>query len=277
MELGGRLGALGYRPFGIRRQVVERQIAAAFPGLHEAEVTRVARASFEHLGRVTIETALLPSIGPEGVRGLIEEVTGWEVLQEVLSLGRGLILVTGHFGNWELAGAYVAAHGVPLDVVVRQMNNPLFDAYLRETRQRLGMTVVYDTEAVRRATRSLKEGRAVAFVVDQGVLNLASTYVPFFGRPAKTPRGPAVFALRGGIPVVFGAAIRRPNGRFHGIVERVPIETTGDREADVDRTVARYTQTLERWVRRFPEQYFWQHRRWKRQPVDTPPELRDPT
>ena len=130
VELGGRLGALGYRPFGIRRQVVERQIAAAFPGLHEAEVTRLARASFEHLGRVTIETALLPSIGPEGVRGLIEEVTGWEVLQEVLSLGRGLILVTGHFGNWELAGAYVAAHGVPLDVVVRQMNNPLFDAYL---------------------------------------------------------------------------------------------------------------------------------------------------
>lgn len=276
VKLGGRLGALGYRPLGIRRSVVERQIAAAFPGLDEAEVTRLARASFEHLGRVAIETALMPRIGRDGVWALMAEVTGWDVLQEALSLGRGLILVTGHLGNWELAGAYVAAHGVPLDVVVRQMNNPLFDAYLKETRQRLGMTVVYDMEAVRRATRSLKEGRAVAFVVDQGVRNLASTYVPFFGRPAKTPRGPAVFALRGNIPVVFGAAIRRPDGRFHGIVERVPVEDTDDREADVDRTVARYTQTLERWVRRFPEQYFWQHRRWKRQPADTPAELRDP-
>jgi KDO2-lipid IV(A) lauroyltransferase len=180
--------------------------------------------------------------------------------------------VTGHLGNWELAGAYLAARGVPVDVVVRQMNNPLFDEYLRKTRERLGMTVVYDMDAVRPAARALAAGRAVAFLADQGVRKLASTYVPFFGRPAKTPRGPAVFALRGNIPVVFGAALREPDGRFRAIVERVPIEDTGDREADVDRAVARYTQTLERWVRRVPEQYFWQHRRWRRQPPDTPPE-----
>ena len=273
---GARLGALGYRPFGIRRAVVERQIAAAFPGLDSVEVARIARASFEHLGRVTIETALMPRIGQAGVRDLVDELTGWDVLQEAWSLGRGLILVTGHFGNWELSAAYLAARGMPIDAVVRQMNNPLFDAYLRETRERLGLTVVYDMEAVRRATRSFKEGRAVGFVVDQGVRNLASTYVPFFGRPAKTPRGPAVFALRGNIPVIFGATIRKPSGRFHGIAERILIEDTGDREADVDWLVARYTQTLERWVRRYPAQYFWHHRRWKRQPDDTPAELRDP-
>src|SRR5690606_18508954 len=98
------------------------------------------------------------------------------------------------------------------------------------------------------------------------VRGLASTFVPFFGRMAKTPRGPAVFALRLGTPVIFGAALRRPDGRFSIGFEPVPIEPTGDREADVDRIVAAYTSTLERWVRKYPEQYFWHHRRWKRQP-----------
>ena len=273
---GARLGALGYHPFGIRRHVVERQISAAFPGLEREEVQRLARASFEHLGRVAVETALLPRIGREGVLQLVESVEGWETIERTLALGRGLIFVTGHFGNWELGGAYAAARGVPIDVVVRRMGNPLFDAYLNSTRLRLGMTVVYENEAVRRTTRALKVGRAVAFLADQGLLHLASTFVPFFGRPAKTPRGPAVFALRWNVPVVFGAAVRQPSGRFHLCFEEIPVEDTGDRERDVDRVVARYTQMLERCVRRHPEQYFWQHRRWKRQPADTPPELRDP-
>jgi KDO2-lipid IV(A) lauroyltransferase len=186
------------------------------------------------------------------------------------------MLVTGHLGNWELGGAYLAARGCPVDVVVRRMNNPLFDAYLNETRTRSGMTVVRDREAVRRTARSVAAGRAVAFLIDQGVLHLASTYVPFFGRPAKTPRGPAVFALRWNVPMVFGAVIRQPSGRYRITLEAVPVDETGDRDGDVDRVVARYTEALERWVRRAPEQYFWHHRRWKRQPPGTPPELRDP-
>jgi KDO2-lipid IV(A) lauroyltransferase len=117
----------------------------------------------------------------------------------------------------------------------------------------------------------------VAFVADQGVLGLASTYVPFFGRPAKTPRGAAVFALRFEVPVLFIVALRQPSGRYRLIVERIEAENTGDRERDVDSIVARFTERLEHWVRIVPEQYFWQHRRWKRQPPDTPRELRDPS
>jgi KDO2-lipid IV(A) lauroyltransferase len=156
------------------------------------------------------------------------------------------------------------------------MSNPIFDRYLNQTRADLGMAVVYDAEAVRRTTRSLKEGRAVGFLADQGVLNLASTYVPFFGRPAKTPRGPAVFTLRYHVPTLFVAAVRQPDGRFHLSFENVPYEETGDRERDVDGIVASYTRILEGLVRKTPEQYFWQHRRWKHQPADTPPALRDP-
>ena len=276
LRAGAALGGLGYRPLGIRREVVERQIAAAFPHIDDAEVRRIARASFAHLGRMAVETALLSRIGPTEVLDRFEAVEGWDVIERLLAEGRGLIAVTGHLGNWELGGAYVAARGIPLDVVVRRMGNPLFDRFITRTRSRLGLTVVWDRDSVRRTPRVLRANGMVAFVVDQAGLNLASTFVPFFGRPAKTPRGPAVFALRLGAPVVFGVALRQPSGRYRLSFEEIPIPATGDRERDVDEVVARYTRVLETWVRRAPEQYFWHHRRWKQQPADTPPEMRDP-
>jgi Kdo2-lipid IVA lauroyltransferase/acyltransferase len=276
-NVGANLGALGYRPLGIRKRVVERQIAAAFPDLSPEAVVSLARASYRHLGRTFIETALLDSLGKDGLQQLVETVEGWEEIEEVMSKGKGAVMVTGHIGNWELAGAYVAARGVPLDAIARGMANPLFDAFLNHTREAMGMTVVHDSEAVRRTPRSLRAGRAVAFVADQGVLGLASTFVPFFGRPAKTPRGAAVFALRFDVPVIFVVALRQPNGRYRIVVERIEARKTGDRDRDVDAIVARFTQHLEKWVRAVPAQYFWQHRRWKRQPPDTPRELRDPS
>jgi KDO2-lipid IV(A) lauroyltransferase len=276
-KMGETLGALGYRPLGIRKRVVERQIAAAFPELEGPAVVALSKESFRHLGRTFVETALLESLGKDGVQGLVEDVEGWEEVEAVMAKGRGAVMVTGHIGNWELAGSYVAARGIPLDAIVRGMANPLFDAYINHTREAIGMTVVHDSEAVRRTPRSLRAGRAVAFVADQGVLGLASTYVPFFGRPAKTPRGAAVFALRFEVPVLFVVALRKPNGRFRVVVERIEAQQTGERDRDVDAIVARFTERLEHWVRVVPAQYFWQHRRWKRQPADTPPELRDPS
>lgn len=276
-QVGQRIGALGYRPLGIRKHVVERQIAAAFPELSPREVVKLARESYEHLGRSSIETALLGSIGPAGLTALAETVEGWDLMEDAMARGKGAVLVTGHIGNWELAGAYVAARGVPLDAIARGMANPLFEAWLNRTREEMGMTVVHDSEAVRRTPRSLRAGRAVAFVADQGVRGLASTFVPFFGRPAKTPRGAAVFALRFDVPVLFVVALRKPNGRYRIVVERIEVTETGDKDRDVDAIVARFTQLLEKWVRVVPAQYFWQHRRWRRQPPGTPPELRDPS
>ena len=276
-SLGGALGRLGYSPFGVRRRVVERQIEAAFPEWDAARVAQVARSSYDHLGRLAVETALMPLLGRSGILDLVSHTTGWELFERAVGEKRGVLLIAGHFGNWEVSGAYIAARGIPVDVIVRRMSNSIFDRYLNQTREELGMTVVYDSDAVRRTTRSIKEGRAIGFLADQGVLNLASTYVPFFGRPAKTPRGPAVFTLRYHVPTLFIAAVREPDGRFHLSFEDVPYEETGERERDVDGIVASYTRILEGFVRRTPEQYFWQHRRWKHQPTDTPAGLRDPT
>ncbi|HEX5581312.1 MAG TPA: lysophospholipid acyltransferase family protein [Gemmatimonadaceae bacterium] len=265
-DVGARLGLLGFRPLGIRRDVVVRQIADSFPELDRASVERIARGAYESLGRTTVEAAVLPTLGPGGVLDLFAECEGWEVVEEARAGGRGIIFVAGHLGNWELGGAYLAARGIPLDAIARGQGNPLFDAYITETRTRLGMTVVHDADAVRRTPRSIKQGRSVAFLMDQGVLGLASTFVDFFGRPAKTPRGPAVFALRLDAPVVFAAPLRLPDNRFRMVLERVPVAVTGDRERDVDGIVDSYTRVLEKWVRRAPAQYFWHHRRWKHAP-----------
>jgi KDO2-lipid IV(A) lauroyltransferase len=201
---------------------------------------------------------------------------GFEVLERAYAQRRGVVLVSGHLGNWELSAAYMAARGIGVDAIAMHMANPLSDAFFRRTRERFGIEVVFDDEAVRRIPRAFREGRAVGFLSDQAGKGLASTFVPFFGRPARTPRGAAVFALRGDLPVVFVVAIRQPDGRYQCHFEDVPVARTGDREKDVDALVFAYTQVLERYVRRYPEQYFWQHRRWKGQPPGTPAELREP-
>ncbi len=274
--VGGRVARLVYRPLGIRRGVVERQIAAAFPEFSPERVLEVAGQSYESLGRTSIETAVMPGTSRADILARVERVEGWELVTAALAKGNGLIIVTGHLGNWEFGGAYFAARGVALDVVARGMANPIFEAYVTRTREEIGMAVVHDKDAVRRTPRSLRENRAIAFVSDHDALGLASTFVPFFGRPAKTPRGPAVFSLRSAAPTVFVAVVRQPSGRYAILIEPVEVPRTGDREQDTDAIVLRYTQILERLVRAYPAQYFWQHRRWRRQPPDTPPHLREP-
>lgn len=275
-ELGGRLGLLGYSPFGIRKRVVERQIEAAFPEWDRARVQATARAAYESLGRTTIETAILPRYEKDTILELFNPCPTWNVVEEAMAEQKGVILVAGHLGNWELSGAYLAARGIDLEVVARQQENPLFDGYLTRTRHRIGMKVIYDGDAVRRVPRALRNKAMVAFVTDQGAAGLASTWVPFFKRLAKTPRGAATFALRLGSPVIFLVALRQPDGSFTAHFERVPVQLTGDKNADVDKIVADYTAVLERWVRKAPEQYFWHHRRWKHQQPGTPPELGNP-
>lgn len=275
-RIGERIGELGYSPAGIRRDVVEKQIAAAFPSLDRAQVERIARDSYRHLGRNAIEATIASNKTSTDILALVQEIEGWEHIQSAISTGKGAIGVAAHHGNWELLGGFLSARGLGPEVVVRGMENGLFENYLNENRAKLGIRVIRDKAAVRELTRSLRDGRFVCLLADQGVLGLASSFVPFFGRPAKTPRGFAVFALRFEVPVCFMDMVRLPNGKFRAIFEPIEIERTGDKERDIDAMVARYSEVLEKWVRQYPGQYFWQHRRWKRQPEGTPVGQRDP-
>ena len=269
-QVGAWLGVLGYK-LGIRARVVETQIAFAMPELDAQRVKEIARESYENLGRTSLEAALLERRTPAELIAQVERVDGWEHIEAARAAGRGGLLITGHLGNWELAGSYFGARGIPLDAIARHMSNRVFERYLTRVRERFGVRIIFDEQAVRQTPRSIRENHIVGFLSDQGVAGLASTYVPFFTRLAKTPRGPAVFALRLEVPVLFVTLVRLPTGRYRMVIERIEIERTGDREEDTTALVVAYTARLEHYVRLYPGQYFWQHRRWKYQPEGAPP------
>lgn len=263
--LGGALGWLAGSALRIRRSVLEENLHRAFPERDSVWIRDIAGASFRHLGREGIAILRLDQLGPEAVRARTE-VVGLEHLTEPLAAGRGVVLLTGHFGNWELGGAAVAARGIPIDVVARAQNNPLFDARLNATRAGLGMRVVDRRGSTKTLLRSLRDGRVVALVADQNVQS-AGVFVPFFGVPAATARGPALLASRTGAAIVFAAAIRCPGGVARYRVVMHPIEPPPADEANADRIVLeRYLAHLEAVIRLHPEQYLWAHRRWKTRP-----------
>jgi KDO2-lipid IV(A) lauroyltransferase len=266
LRLGELMGWVVGVILGMRRKTVRAHLRQAFPYESEAWRRRVARASFRHLGREALATFLLGRLSREEILERIE-IPGFEALQEAIEAGGGAVLLTPHFGNWEVAGAGLAARGVPLDVVAQRQRNPLFDADLTETRTRLGMSVILRGDAPKQVLRSLRRGRAVAIVWDQNVRR-GGIFVEFFGKKASTARGPAIFPLRTGCPVFQGV-----NRRLEGYPSRYRLEVfpvdftpTGDLEADVFRLTEVYTRFLEEEIVRTPEQYFWQHRRWKTRP-----------
>jgi KDO2-lipid IV(A) lauroyltransferase len=273
LRLGEGMGWVAGVLLGVRRRTVREHLRQAFPNESEAWRRRLARASFRSLGREFLATFLLGRASPEEVLERTQ-VVGLPSLQEALEKGKGAIAISAHFGNWEIAGASVALRGVPLDAVVQRQRNPLFDVELNETRRRLGITVIYRSEATKEVLRSLRKGRVVGILADQNVRR-GGVFVDFFGKKAATARGPAIFALRTGCPIFLGLARRVEGSPTRYRTEIVPVEfaPSGDMEEDVLRLTEAYTRYLEQEIVRAPEQYFWQHRRWKTRP---PEEMESP-
>ena len=267
LGLGALLGDLAGRVFRLRRSVVDANLARAFPDEPAAWRRQVAVASYRHLGR---EGVTLLRLGRMDAAELRERtsVVRLDLIEDALAEGRGVIAITGHFGNWEIGGAAVAARGFPTDVVAVRQHNPLFNRDLVAVREGLGMKVVEKREAPREVLRSLRANRLVALVADQNIKR-GGVFVDFFGIPAATVRGPALFALRTGAPVLMGMARRLPGStaRYEVAFEEVPRPEGQTGEEAVRWLTAAHQQALEAWVRAHPEQYFWHHRRWKTRPT----------
>lgn len=262
------LGWLGGVVFRVRRSDVDRHLALAFPEQDSAWRARIARDSYRHLAREAAMTFRLSRMDPREVVDRTD-MEGFEEFREAVEEGAGAVVVSGHLGNWEIAGASAAARGVPMDVVAHRQKNPMFDDYLVETRRRLGLTVMVKNDALHLARRSLAEGRAAAFVSDQNIRR-RGIFVSFFGKTAATPKGPAMFALRSGAPVFLGTAVRLPGwpSRYRVRAERIPVRRDLPPDDAIAELTQRYTSLLEQRVREAPEQYFWQHRRWETRPKD---------
>lgn len=264
-RLGTGAGRLAWR-LGTRRDVVRRQVAEAFPGREPEWVESVSRECYRHFGR---EIATVARIAQRGGGFLLPGMANGEelvALHREITGGGGSIIVTGHVGNWEAAGAYLGAAGLPMAAVVKQQRNAAFDARMIRTRETAGIEPIYMQDARARIPEALREGKTVALVADQDAGD-RGVFVPFLGREASTFRGPARLAISQEVPLFFGAVVRLESG-YGAVLEEVERPPPGE-GAELELT-RRWVRRLEAQVRAHPEQYFWFHRRWKTRPAERP-------
>ena len=265
-RVGAGLGWVVARVWRPRWEVVMRQLRMAFPGADERWRRRVARRSYVHFCAEAV--GMFRLVGASRAEILERtRLNGEEVLTEAAGEGRGVMLVSGHLGNWEVGAAGVLARGFPMDIVAARQRNVLFDRYLTRSRERLGMRVIPREEAQRGAVASLKAGRVIGIMGDQDARR-AGVFVDYFGRPASTARGPAVLSMRAGATVATFYTIRRAGWkpRYDIYIEPVEAAEGGRGRAAVAAVTRAFTARLEERVRQYPEQYLWHHRRWKTPP-----------
>lgn len=265
-RFGEQLGQFVLSPLGIRRDVTEENLRRAFPDAEESWIRDALRETYRHLGREVVAMIRLSTLDREEVRERVEiPDEDWAAFEAALAEGRGVILATGHFGNWELAAAAVAARGVPIKAIVKRLSNPLVNRRLEGARAALGVETIEMRDAPRQVPRALLSGKSVGIVADQHA-GASGVMVPFFGTPASSHRGPAIFALRLGSPLFAAACRALPDGRYRLTGKRVSVERTDSLEADVERLTAELARRLEDEIRLDPAQYFWLHKRWKNAP-----------
>lgn len=244
------------------------QLKAAFgPSLTEAEARRTALAMYAHLGMSLAELAFVARRVAAGRVPDWVGIEGLDRVQAALAAGKGLCIVTGHLGNWELGAVAMASAGIPLSVVARPLDNPRLDAMLTGIRRAGGSEVIQKRNALRAVREVLARGRAVAILIDQDARE-HGVFVDFFGRPASTIPSIAAIALRAGSPLVVAAMRREPGHRRH-VLSFDPVDVpppTGDAKEDARRLTAVLTAGLEARIRKAPAQWFWMHRRWKTRP-----------
>jgi Kdo2-lipid IVA lauroyltransferase/acyltransferase len=263
VALGRFLGGLAHGGLATPRRLAREHVAIAFPDLDATACARVVRETFRHAGASFAELTLFDKILH---RGEYLRLEGAAALEAGLALGRGVIAATGHCGNWELLAAWGAAIGWPITVVVRRVTDLRFHALIVRFRTAAGVEVLVrdDPNFVRAVSDALRRNRIVAMLIDQDTRG-AGVFVPFFGRPARTPPGAAVLALRGRVPVVTVFIERRPEGGHLIRVTPVPLDVPRG-HVGVERLTARLTAAIEAQIRRAPAEWVWWHQRWRRQP-----------
>lgn len=263
LRAGGALGSAIGSLLRIRRKVVDRNLLIAFPEQSDEWRRRIADAAYRHLGREGAALFCLQEMTPAE---LLErcEIEGIELVQESIAEGKGVLIFSGHLGNWELLALILSARGLPLDAVAHVQANPLFDANVQARRGRFGMRVIPRSEGTWKVLRSLQGGRTVLLFADQRVIS-GDIQVEYFGVPSATARGPAVFALRTGATVVTAMIRALPGAEARYRVQISPLlcERTGTQEDDVRALTRAYLAAMEEAIREAPEQYFWLHNRWK--------------
>jgi KDO2-lipid IV(A) lauroyltransferase len=247
-------------------------LALAFPDMPLAERRRILKDEFTSLGRQLAEVCLFPRYNRDNIDRVVV-YDGFENFQQAFDRGRGVLFLTAHLGGWELSAFAHSLHGHPLHIVMRPLDNPFVDRLVHDYRTMHGNTTVAKDDFVRGLLGAMKTGGTVGILMDTNMTPPQGVFVPFFDIPACTASGLARIALRTDAAVVPGFTIwdeklKKYRLRFDPAVDLI---RTGDDNADIVANTARFTAIIEHYVRRYPGQWLWVHRRWKTRPPGEPP------
>ncbi len=260
---GAFLGLCVFSLTRIRREVTLDNLRHAFPEKTEGELRAIARGAFKTYG---ISITQMLWAGRASVDELKSKVNIGDagVIERALSRGKGLILMSGHFGAWELlVSSLRLLLGVPFVIIVQTQRNRRINALVDRLRSRFGNLTVPLGPSIRQVMTALREGKVVAILGDQSGPR-ESVFVDFFGRPAATHRGPAAFSLRNDTPIVMVFLVRQRDGTYDALFEEVDRSgLAGSGEENVIELTRRHTRVLEAYIRRYPDHWLWMHKRWK--------------
>jgi len=273
LRVGAWLGDL-FTLFDRRhRRIALHNLAIAFPTRSPAEHRAILRESVRNLGRTAAEVAHLPQLtaATVGRYVTVDDQVAWEAIFTTAD-AHGAVILTGHFGNFELLAYAHGLLGHPITLVHRPMNNALVDRAITDLRGRAGTVSLPKKSAAKAALRALHRHQLVAIPADQNQTRRYGVFVDFFGLPACTTPGPARLAMLSGAKVLPVFLVREGGGERHRIIALPEVELvrTGNREADVIANTQRCTAVIEAMLRRYPEQWIWFHKRWNTRPKGEP-------
>lgn len=232
-----------------------------------AELEEIALTAYRYAGRSLVEFMRMADLTKEQLLARCA-LEGTEHFHAALAKGKGVVLLTGHYGNWELVGARLAAEGLPMNVIARSQADPKVTDLLMDMRTESGMRVIDRDRGAAGAIKALRRNEIVAILLDQNASSFG-IFVDFFGKLAATATGPAAIARRTGAAVVPVFAVRRPDNSHVGVImPELELEWTEDKDADIKRNTQIMVKLIEEQIRLRPEQWFWMHQRWKTRPPE---------
>ncbi len=265
--VGAGIGWIALHGLGRLRRVGVRNLKLAFPELPEEERERILRAEYRNLGYLLAEFCLMPGYTAEAASRFIR-YEGLEDYVRARDRGRGVLVLTGHLGAWELSSFYHSLMGMPMGMVIRRLDNPLVDEFVNRIRCLHGNRVIPKDDFARGLIASMRAGETVGILMDTNMTPPQGVFVPFFGVEACTASGMARIAGRTGAAVVPGFLLwEESEGKYVlRFGEELAVTRTGDAERDAVANTAAFTAVMEAYIRRYPEQWLWMHRRWKTRP-----------
>ena len=266
--LGGFFGSLAYAILPKYRDITLCNLRNVFRGeKEERQIKEIAGSVFSSLGKSGAEYLSLPKLSKKSIMQLVDD-EGTATLKKALSQGNGVIALSSHLGNWEMCAAYVVIAGLDVTVIAKRIYYHYYDKFLVSLRGSKGVKTLYrdDKSVIKKSLQILKSNKVLAIVPDQDVDSVNSVFVDFFGRKAYTPTGPANLALLTGAPIVPAFTVRR-NGKLCFLADKpIYAKPSGDKKKDIIKYTQEWSSVVEKYIRMYPSQWVWMHRRWKTRP-----------